>query len=67
MTKWMLDCNVTQPKSVGLLAMTDLDSYFHCYLVLMGRMRIFLEIKELVKVDKQKGKRHTPLIPLNGE
>ena len=42
MTKWMLEI-ATSPnqKSVGLLAMTDLDSYFHCYLVLMGRMRIF--------------------------
>jgi hypothetical protein len=65
MTKWMLEI-ATSPnqKSVGLLAMTDLDSYFHCYLVLMGRMRIFPGNKGISeKETNKKGKGTPPLIP----
>jgi transaldolase len=44
MTKWMVEiATSSNQKTVGLLAMTDLDRYFHPHLVLLCSMKVYPE------------------------
>ncbi|MGI6750485.1 MAG: hypothetical protein ACOX6A_08285 [Atribacter sp.] len=42
MTKWMVEIATSfNQKSVDLIAMTDLDRYFHPHLMLLGSRRMY--------------------------
>jgi len=44
MTNWVAEIAMSfNQKTVDLLAMTDLDRYFHPHLVLLGSMRVYHE------------------------
>jgi hypothetical protein len=44
MTNWVAEiATSSNQKSVELLAMTDLDSYFHPHLILLSSMRVYPE------------------------
>jgi hypothetical protein len=69
MTNWLNEIATSlNQRTVGLLAMTDLDNYFHSHLVLQNSMKIYSVniVKSEKGLKQNKIKAHPPESPLNG-